>query len=39
MRDRLIELIDDFIHGVDVSHWYSEELDENLPTTFSPTVL
>lgn len=30
MRDRLIELIDDFIHSVDVSHWYSEELDEKL---------
>lgn len=30
MRDRLIELIDDFIHTVDVKHWYSEELDEHL---------
>lgn len=30
MRDRLIELIDDFIHSVDVGHWYSEELDEKL---------
>ena len=30
MRDRLIELIDDFIHSIDVSHWYSEELDEKL---------
>lgn len=30
MRDRLIELIDDYIHTVDVNHWYSEELDEGL---------
>lgn len=30
MRDRLIELIDDFIRDVDVSHWYSDELDEKL---------
>lgn len=30
MRDRLIELIDDFIHTKDVKWWYSEELDEQL---------
>lgn len=30
MRDTLIELIDDFIHNVDLKHWYSEELDEKL---------
>ena len=30
MRDGLIELIDDFIYGVDLKHWYSEELDEQL---------
>ena len=29
-RDRLIELIDDFVDTVDVKHWYSEELDEPL---------
>lgn len=30
MRDRLIEIIDDFIYDVDVKEWYSEELDEGL---------
>jgi hypothetical protein len=30
MRDRLIELIDDFIHNIDVTKWYSEEHDEGL---------
>lgn len=30
MRDRLIKLIDDYIHNVDVTKWYSEELDEGL---------
>ena len=30
MRDRLIEMIDDFVHNVDLKHWYSEELDEKL---------
>ena len=30
MRDRLIELIDDYIHSVDITKWYSEELDEGL---------
>lgn len=30
MRDRLIELIDNFIHCVNVKEWYSEELDEKL---------
>lgn len=30
MRDRLVELIDDYIHYVDVKEWYSEELDEGL---------
>lgn len=30
MRDKLIELIDDFIYSVDVKRWYSEELDEKL---------
>lgn len=30
MRDRLIELIDDFIHTEDVKWWYSAELDEQL---------
>ena len=30
MIDRLIEMIDDFIHNVDLKHWYSEELDEKL---------
>lgn len=29
-REKLIESIDDFIHTVDVNHWYSEELDEGL---------
>ena len=29
-REKLIELIDDYIYGVDVNHWYSEELDEGL---------
>ncbi len=29
-RDRLVELIDDYIHYVDVKEWYSEELDEGL---------
>lgn len=30
MRDSLIELIDEFIRGADVVHWYSDELDEKL---------
>ena len=30
MRNRLIELIDDFIHNIDVTKWYSEEHDEGL---------
>ena len=30
MRDRLIELIDDFVHNIDVTEWYSEEHDEGL---------
>lgn len=30
MRDRLIELIDDFVHNIDVTKWYSEEHDEGL---------
>ena len=29
-KEKLIELIDDFIDTVDVKHWYSEELDEHL---------
>ena len=29
-RERLIELIDDFVHNVDVTKWYSEEHDEGL---------
>lgn len=30
VREELVELIDDFIHNVDLKHWYSEELDEKL---------
>lgn len=30
VREKLVELIDDFIHNVDLNHWYSEELDEKL---------
>ena len=30
MRDRLIELIDDFIHTEDVKRWYSADLDVQL---------
>ena len=30
VREKLVELIDDFIHNVDLKHWYSEELDEKL---------
>lgn len=29
-RERLIELIDNFIHTVNVIEWYSEEIDEQL---------
>lgn len=29
-RDRLIELIDDFVYNIDVTKWYSEEHDEGL---------
>lgn len=30
MRDKLIELIDDFVYNIDVTKWYSEEHDEGL---------
>jgi hypothetical protein len=30
VREKLVEMIDDFIHNVDLKHWYSEELDEKL---------
>ena len=30
MKERLVELIDSFMDGIDVSHWYSEEYDEKL---------
>ena len=30
VREKLVELIDDFIYNVDLRHWYSEELDEKL---------
>ena len=30
VREKLVELIDDFIYNVDLKHWYSEELDEKL---------
>lgn len=30
VREKLVELIDDFIHNVELKHWYSEELDEKL---------
>lgn len=30
MRNTLIDLINDFIHEVDVKRWYSQELDEGL---------
>ena len=30
VREKLVELIDEFIHNVDLKLWYSEELDEKL---------
>ena len=30
VMEKLVELIDDFIHNVDLKHWYSEEQDEKL---------
>ena len=29
-REKLIELIDDFVYNIDVKRWYSEEHDEGL---------
>ena len=30
VREKLVEIIDDFIYNVDLRHWYPEEMDEKL---------